>query len=87
MEDRKLISSKYGGLFQVTPEAIRGDRDFREHAKSRLNYYEKLLTRLENKNWGMGANGFMPHEIEAAKITAKTLINHWAGILETLGGV
>ncbi len=84
---KKLISSRYGNLFQVSPEAVHGDRDFREHAKNRLNYYEKLLLRLHNKNEGMGATNFTPLQIMEADLKVKGLINHWATVLETLGGV
>ena len=84
MAEDKLISARYGKLFQVHPDAVHGDRDFREHAKNRLNFYEKLLKRMRA---GMGEQGFMPSEIDESESKVKQLINHWAGILETLGGI
>ncbi len=80
----RLVSTKYGNLFQVPPELVHGDRDYREWLKGRYDFWETIYKKAIIGN-GLDNMGFSQDVIFKESEKCKVMMNHYAGLLETVG--
>lgn len=83
-DKNKLVSAKYGTIFQVPPDLVHGDRDYREWLKGRYDFWYNIWKKAVQKH-GLDNMGFSQQEIFDEDQRCKRMMNHYAELLETVG--